>query len=113
MADAERLQAVTKAAQRAEALEAQFHRRRKDERSILNCPVVLITVSDEPIKAWAMDVAPRGLGVLLDRPLARGTLLTADLRSMGSPEYTFAVRVLYCHELAGKLHRCGMELVSP
>ncbi len=114
MDDEARLREVARAAQRAEALEAQFHLRRKDERTPLNCVMLLLPADNgDPISAWAKDISPRGLGAFLDGPLPTGTLLTVDLRSMGKPEYTFEVRVVNCHTLAGGIHRIGMSLTAP
>jgi hypothetical protein len=105
---------VARQAQREEMLA----KRRAEKRYALNItmPASMGVVRDASrfrveVKLWAINISKSCLGVLADRPIPVNSMMTISLAPFDMFQYVVPVKVVFCAQLTGSMHRIGLRFV--
>jgi c-di-GMP-binding flagellar brake protein YcgR len=92
---------------------AERHERRRAARIELRAHVTIRMLNgqalSEPSTVTAINFSPRGLGLLLDEPLAAGTNFVTELHRKSGGSVLFLCSVMHCRPAPGEKFQAGVE----
>lgn len=97
------------------AARAILRKRRQGERVSLNMPLPASIDPPEanrlrkPFKVYAIDIGPKGMGLIANRTFDKKCELHVSLAPLGLDELIFPTQVVHCCELLPGIYRVGVE----
>jgi hypothetical protein len=94
---------------------AVLRKHRQGDRFPLNMPLPASSETPDgnrlrkPFKVFALDVGPKGIGLVANRAFSRGDDVYVSFAPLGLDELVFPTRVVHCSEMLPGVFRLGVE----